>query len=102
MKPHIMKTLEEKGPEEYYARIQNCVAGCKLKWKLMSKDLKSSFINKAKEQVEKTLERPRTTNEMGKVSKVSLTLAHTFFYTYENQRKCTEYYIYFWKIMEIS
>ena len=84
MKPHIMKTLEEKGPEEYYARIQNCVAGCKLKWKLMSKDLKSSFINKAKEQVEKTSERPRTTNEMGKVSKVSLTLAHTFFYTYEN------------------
>jgi len=52
LKPHLLKIWEEKGYEEYFAAIQNCVAGCRYKWKHMTSELKASFLRKAKENTE--------------------------------------------------
>ena len=37
MRPFLLKTRATKGESAFLAQIRNCVAGCKAKWKTMSK-----------------------------------------------------------------
>ena len=37
MRPFLLETRATKGDSAFLAQIRNCVAGCKAKWKIMSK-----------------------------------------------------------------